>query len=144
MKELFLLTLVLILELIACSKKIKPVETEKEIPTLSPEEKIDLLAKETFQKEYQIIYNESKSVVCISKAIKRRPNDIFPSLSFLLYNPDTETVLFKETIAKATGKWISDQQFEVTTVTGRVGRAASLNKKQGFVYDIQKVTKSKL
>lgn len=134
MKELLLLFVIVVIGFIACSKKVKQAVTEE--TTISPNEKTEQLAKSTFTNKYDITYNQSKSVACITKSFKKRPSEIFPTLSFLLYNPTSDKVIFKETIGRATGKWINDEEFEVLITPGRVGRAASLKNKQGFIYNV--------
>jgi len=86
--------------------------------------------------------------VCIAKAIKKRPNDIFTTLSFVLYQPESEETLFKEVIPKATGKWLNNNEFEVTTIPGRMpGRMPTNSKsaqKSGFIYNVKTKTKRKI
>lgn len=135
MKEGLLLLFFVILGCIACSKKVK--QATKIEDQLSPIEKTEQLAKTTFSNDYKIIYNQEKSVACITKSLKKRPSDIFPTLAFLLYNPTTEEIIFKEAIARATGKWTSNDEFEILITPGRVGRAASLKNKKGFLYNVK-------
>lgn len=140
MKEFLLLLVVLIiLGLFACSKKAKPAKET----SLSPEEKAIAFANKTYQKAYQVDFNPSKTVACISKSTKTKAGDTHPTLSFTLYQPSTEKILFKETIRRATGKWKNDNQFEVTIVPARVGRMGTLDKKQGWIYDLTTMKKIK-
>ncbi len=133
MKEILFLGVLLLLGLFACSKKVK--STKKAAP-LSSEEKISAFANKIYQKDYQVDYNTSKTVACISKSVKKQADATHPTLSFTLYETATEKILFKETIRRATGKWKNDNQFEVTVVPERVGRMGTLDKKQGWIYDV--------
>jgi len=140
MKDFLFLAIILLLGLFACSKKVK---SSKEKTNLSAEEKVNAFATKTYQKEYQVDFNTSKTVACISKSTKAKAGDPHPTLSFMLYQTDTEKILFKETIRRATGKWKNDNQFEITVIPARVGRMATLDKKQGWIYDISTMKKIK-
>ena len=139
MKEfLFLFSLILILGLLACSKKLKSASPS------NLEEKANEFATKIYQKDYQVDFNESKTIVCISKLSNKKGGDSLPTLSFTLYNPATEKILFKETIPRATGTWKNDQQFEVLITPERVGRMATLEKKQGWIFDLSSMKKIKM
>jgi len=130
---------VLLLILTACAKKINQTPTT---PILSPAEKVTQLGEQLFKKDFSLDYNKEKTVVCIAKAIKRRPNDAFSTLSFVLYELESEAILFKEIIPKATGKWLNNMEFQITTIPGRVPSKGG--QKTGFVYDIVNKSKRKL
>lgn len=134
MKESFLIISLLLLGLFACSKKVKSAKTASS-PT--PEEKAATVATKIYQKNYQVEFNSSKTVACISKSSKKKAREQFPTLSFVLYDLETEKILFKETIARATGQWKSDHEFEVTVVPERVGRMATLEKNKGWIFDLK-------
>lgn len=133
--------IVLLLLLTACAKKIKDTPT---VPKLSPEEKVTQLGEQLFKKDFSLDYNQDKTVVCLSKAIKRRPNDAFSTLSFVLYRIETEELLFEEIIPKATGKWISNDEFQITTIPGIVPDIRQASHQSGFIYNVNNKTKRKL
>ncbi len=134
----FFLMLVFLL-IAACAKKINQTPT---MPTLSPEEKVTQLGEQLFKKDFSLDYNKEKTVVCIAKAIKRRPNDPFSTLSFVLYELDSGATIFEEIIPKATGKWLNNEEFQITTIPGRVPTKGA--QKTGFVYNVSNKTKRKL
>jgi len=123
----FLVTIfiVLLLILTACAKKIQ-------------------LGEQLFKKDFSLDYNKDKTVVCLSKAIKRRPNDAFSTLSFVLYRLETEEILFEEIIPKATGKWINKEEFQITIILGIVPDIRQASHKSGFIYNVNNKTKRKL
>ncbi len=131
----------LLLMFVACAKKIKETPT---IPVLSSEEKVTQLGEQLFKKDFSLDYNKEKTVVCLSKAIKRRPNDAFSTLSFVLYRLETEEILFEEIIPKATGQWISKEEFQITTIPGIVPDIRQASHKSGFIYNVKNKTKRKL
>ena len=140
-----LLTLLLLIIIsTACAKKVTPPVTEKKGPMTNQVDKVAQLGKELFKQDFSLDYNGDKTVVCISKAIKKRPNDIFTTLSFALYRMDTEEVLFKETIPKATGKWLNNREFQVTTISGRMSGRAANSSNSGWLYNVQTKTKRKI
>jgi len=139
----FLLLLLLLL-FIACSKKTTPAVTPPTETVTNQTDKIEVLGKALFKQDFSLDYNQDKTVVCISKAIKTRPNDIFPTLSFALYQVESEEILFKEVIPKATGKWLNNNEFQVTTIPGRMsGRAANVSR-SGYIYNVVTKTKKKI
>lgn len=102
---------------------------------LSTTEQTIQVAKEYFKKDYDIRYNQSKEIACIWKSIKTRPNDPFPTLSFLVYDPQQKEILYRETVPKATIKWISNEELEVAVTPGRI--ADSKQSKSGFIYNVK-------
>ena len=129
----------LLLLLTACAKKINHLPT---VPVLSSEEKVTQLGEQLFKKDFSLDYNKEKTVVCIAKTIKRRPNDIFSTLSFVLYELESETILFEEIIPKASGKWLNNEEFQITTIPGRVPTRET--QQTGFIYNVSKKSKRKL
>lgn len=141
---ILLAILLLIILSTACSKKVTPPVTEEQEPIVNQVDKVAQLGKELFKQDFSLDYNQEKTVVCISKTIKKRPNDIFSTLSFALYQIDIDEVLFRETIPKATGKWLNNREFQVTTIPGRMsGRVANATK-NGWLFNVQTKTKRKI
>lgn len=142
---IFILFLIGILLLTACTKKTSQPPTTA---VMTQEEKVQQLGEQLFKKDFSIDYNKEKTVVCIAKTIKKRPNDIFTTLSFVLYQPESAETLFKEVIPRATGKWLNNTEFEVITIPGRLpGRMPSNTKgtqKSGFIYNVKTKIKRKI
>ncbi|MEM1120709.1 MAG: hypothetical protein AAGJ18_09690 [Bacteroidota bacterium] len=134
---LLLFSFFLLLGLFACSKKLKSPDT----PTL--EEKANELATKIYQKDFQVDFNAAKTIACLSKTSYKKGDKALPILSFTLYDPAKDKILFKETIPRATGTWKSDQEFEVIVKPERVGRMATLEKRQGWIYNLQSMKKIK-
>ncbi len=139
MKEVIFFILLFLLLLTACNKKVKPQKV-----ILSPAEKMEQIAKSNFKSNYEITYNKSKTVACISKKIKTRPNDIFHTLNFILYHIEKDRILFKETHPRADGKWKSDDEFQVTLTPGRMGKVASSKNRPLIVYNVKTKQKRKI
>lgn len=139
----FILLLLIIL-LTACSKKVTPLETKAIEAVMSQEDKVNQLGTTLFKQDFSLDYNKEKTVVCISKAIKKRPNDIFSTLSFALYRLEPTEMLFKEVIPKATGQWLNNKEFQVTTISGRMTGRARATQKSGFIYNVVTKTKRKI
>ena len=131
----------LCLLLAACAKKMNQAPVAL---VLSPEEKVTQLGTQLYKKDFSLDYNKEKTVVCIAKSIKRRPSDPFATLSFVLYHLESEEILFEEIIPKATGKWLNNKEFQITTVPGRVPDRKSATQKTGFIYDVRNKSKRKL
>jgi len=134
--------LLLLLLLIACAKKTTPVSTPSVETAINHTDKIEQLGKELFKQDFSLDYNKDKTVVCISKTIKTRPNDIFSTLSFAIYQVESAALLFKEVVPRATGKWLNNQEFQVSTIPGQMsGRAANASR-NGYIYNV--VTQEKI
>ncbi|MEM6317569.1 MAG: hypothetical protein AAF960_07850 [Bacteroidota bacterium] len=144
MKGLILFFSLLLVALLACSKKVKPTTSEVLQPEITPTEKAEKVAQELFKSNYSVDFNSSKTVACITKSFKKRPNDIFPTLSFILYHPATEAILFKETIGKAKGRWKNDDEFLVTVTPGQMSRNSDVAKKQSYLFNIKTKTKRRM
>ncbi len=103
--------------------------------SLTSEEKIKNVGTSYFKGTYQLLYNPSEKVVCLYQEKRTRPNEVFPTISFIVYDPTTEEVLFEDTVARAKMKWINDEQLQVQTVPGRV--RSERDARSGFIYDLQ-------
>lgn len=103
------------------------------------EEKINALAVQHFESGYKIAYNTSKTHALVSKSIKTRKNEAFATLALLIYDGSNETIIFQETIPKATAKWVSDHEVEVQVITGML--ADDQQADAGFIFDIQEKRK---
>ena len=119
----------------SCSKKNR---VEKPLPVqaqLSAEEKIQQIAQENFKENYSLLYNESRSKVCIYKAWKTRPSDIEETISFLVFDPEKEEIIFKKTHPKAKIRWVSEAELEVQITPGRIRTPGQ--GKQRILYNAQ-------
>lgn len=117
----------------SCSPKVSDQVTNTE--EISMEEKINTLAVQHFESGYKIAYNTSKTHALISKSIKTRKNEAFATLALLIYDGKSETIIFQETIPKASAKWISDHEVEVQVVTGML--ADDQQADAGFIFNVQ-------
>jgi hypothetical protein len=127
--------------LTACSNKKNLL---KNTTPLTKEEKIRQFGQNLFKKDFVLDYNRKKTVVCISKSIKNRPNNPYSTFSFVLYHIELEEVIFRETIPKASGKWLNNEEFQVTTIPGRISNRINSAKKGKIIYNIstRKITKN--
>lgn len=119
----------------SCSKKNR---VEKPIPVqtqLSVEEKIQHIAEENFKDNYALLYNESRSKVCIYKTWKTRPSDIEETVSFMVFDPEKEELIFKQTHPKAKIRWINEEELEVQITPGRIRTPGQ--RKQRILYNAQ-------
>lgn len=133
MKGQFAVLLLLSISLVgACTQKVSPITVEKE--NIPIEELLQQMATQHFEKDYRIQYNASKSFASISKEIKTRKNQIFPTLSFLLYDIQQKKILHREVVARAQLKWISDTAVEIAVTPGMVDDSGDT--KAGFIYDV--------
>ncbi len=142
---LFFLLLILIL-LMACAKKVTPTTSTTTTttitePIINQTDKVEQLGKELFKQDFSLDYNQEKTVVCISKAIQKRPNDIFTTLSFVLYDIESAEILFKEIIPKATGEWLNNAEFQVTIIPGVMRSNRQNATKEGVIYNVRTKTK---
>ncbi len=116
----------------ACTRKASPITTEKENITI--EEQLQQIAIQHFGEKYRIEYNTSKSFASISKETKTRKNEIFPTLSFLVYDIQQKKILHQEVVARAQLKWISDTALEIAVTPGMVDDSGDT--KAGFIFDL--------
>jgi len=133
MKGHFAVLLLLVISFIgACTQKTRPITAEKE--TIPIEDQLQQIATEHFGEKYRIQYNTSKSFASISKETKTRKNEIFPTLSFLVYDIQQKKILHQEVVARAQLKWASDTTLEISVTPGMVDDSGDT--KAGFIYDV--------
>lgn len=136
--RLWITTLCLVYSLSwSCSPKVSDQVTNTD--KISMEEKINTLASQHFESGYKIAYNTSKTHALVSKSIKTRKNEAFATLALLIYDGKSETIVFQETIPKASAKWISDQEVEVEVISGML--ADDQQAKEGFIFNVQEKRK---
>lgn len=136
--RLWIATLCLVYSLLwSCSPKVSDQVTNSE--QLSMEEKTNALAVQNFESGYKIAYNTSKTHALVSKSIKTRKNEAFATLALLIYDGTNETIVFQETIPKASAKWISNHEVEVQVITGML--ADDQQAEAGFIFNVQEKRK---
>lgn len=123
----------------ACTQKVRPLTEEKE--TIPIEEQLQQIAIQHFGEKYRIEYNTSKSFASISKETKTRKNEIFPTLSFLVYDIQQKKILHQEVVARAQLRWMSDTALEIAVTPGMVDDSGDT--KAGFIYDVTTGKKNK-
>ena len=123
--------------LLSCSQKVSDQVTK--IDEVSMEEKINALAAKQFESGYQIVYNSSRTFALVSKSFKTRKNEAFATLSLLIYDGAEAEIIFQETIPKASASWISDEEVEVSVVSGML--ADDKQAKEGFIFHVKEKQK---
>ncbi|MEM9719822.1 MAG: hypothetical protein AAGA10_11265 [Bacteroidota bacterium] len=110
--------------------------------SLSAEKRIDSLAKQYLKTDYKVKYNTSRTVALIFRTLKNRPNSIYSTVSFLLYDLPADKILLRETVAQATVKWVDDSHLRVDVTPGIIqgGKAAG----RGYLYDVNSQRKKAL
>ena len=126
--------------LLSCSPKVSDQMTKTaETAEVSMEEKINALAAKQFESGYKITYNSSKTFALVSKSFQTRKNEAFATLSLLIYDGVGEEIVFQETIPKASASWISDEEVEVSVVSGML--ADDKQAKEGFIFHVKEKQK---
>ncbi|MBX2876531.1 MAG: hypothetical protein KTR30_30705 [Saprospiraceae bacterium] len=121
----------------SCSPKVSDHVTNTD--QVSMEEKINALAVQQFQNGYKIAYNKSKTFALVTKSFKTRKNEAFSTLSLLIYDGAGEEIIFQETIPKASASWISQDEVEVSVVSGML--ADDKQAKPGFIFNVHEKKK---
>ena len=82
-----------------------------------PLDKLDLeeIAQAKFGSSFDLQYNSSKSFVLVSKKLKTRPNDAYPTVRFFIYETRTKEIIYENTEAGGTVEWESDDVILVTS-----------------------------
>ena len=76
-------------------------------------------------------------VICYKQSRPTSQNP-FPPLQFFVYDLKNEKILFEDSLAKASIKWLNDYQIQVSTIPGIVTGDEEANKKlMGYIYDIK-------
>ncbi|NRB50090.1 MAG: hypothetical protein HRU41_20605 [Saprospiraceae bacterium] len=122
---------------LSCSQKISNQVAKTD--EVSMEEKINALAAKQFESGYKIAYNASKTFALVSKSFKTRKNETFATLSLLIYDGAGAEIIFQETIPKASASWISDEEVEVSVVSGML--ADDKQAKDGFIFHVKEKRK---
>ena len=126
----------LVLLSISCSKKTLSANTIDE--GINIEERVKQVALTKFESNYKLMYNESRNKVCIYKSRKSRSNDIYQTISFVIYDPKTDQILFEEKIARAECRWVNDKEFEVIVTPGIVRSTDQAQKRMIYNTDTKK------
>ena len=77
---------------------------------------------------YVLCYKQSRPTI----------QDPFPPLQFFVYDLKNEKVLFEDSLAKGSIKWLNDYQIQVSTIPGIVTGDEEADKKlMGYIYDVK-------
>lgn len=70
-----------------------------------------------------------------SRPTSRNP---YPPVQFFVYGLKNEKVLFEDSLANGSVKWLNDYQIQVSTIPGIITGDEEANKKlRGYIYDIK-------
>ncbi|MEO8399217.1 MAG: hypothetical protein ABI550_05295 [Ignavibacteriaceae bacterium] len=83
-------------------------------------EKYQLVAREKFQKNYEVLFNEDERyVLCIKR---KKSSSLLPSppLSFFIYDRVNEKIIYQDELPGGNVKWLNNYQVEIKTIPGTI------------------------
>ena len=82
--------------------------------------------------------NLTHSYVLCYKQSRPTSSNPFPPVQFFVYDLWNERVLFEDSLAKGSIKWLNDYQIQVSTIPGIVTGDEEADKKLlGYIYDVK-------
>lgn len=147
-KTLFRTTFLALLLLLSggvCHRKTTPPPMEGESPARSPSKQRETLARETYQEDYEILYNTDKTVALVRKSIDPGGYTLYPTIYFFLYDLKSATVLYKDTAPRAeVVQWIGADEVLVRMVAGQFRDESAGDFQEGYIYNVRERTKRPL
>ncbi len=83
-------------------------------------EQLENTAKDKFNKDYNISYNEDKTYAICVKQVKITPSLPSPPLNFFIYDIKNEKILYQSNLANGRVAWKNNEQVEIETIPGIV------------------------
>lgn len=137
---LFLVSCCLLIGIFGCSRnKIKDMSSE------NPIDKVKELATQHFPISHKILYSPDSSHVAIYNMKKTKPQDIYGTVSLLIYKVNKAVILFEDVSPRVSDlNWIDQKQFQVISIPGRINRKQTGKTKHIYnVATMKKVTNRK-
>ncbi len=86
---------------------------------------------------YDIIVNRDSNYSLVTKEVKSRPGQIFPTVHFFIYDHRLSQVIHQQTLPQGSVRWLTPTEVLCESIPGRAGESPG---KRRFIYDV--ITKS--
>ena len=111
-----------------CCRQVNP--SSDDIRNVSFQEK----AMELFDTGITIIPNTKGDVAIIYQGEEKSNRNPIPTLSVILFNKETEEVLFRTSLLRGHVKWINNEEVHFSSTPGQVSRDGETGK--GYTYHV--------
>ncbi len=82
---------------------------------------------------YDITSNRDSSYSLVTKEVKARPGQIFPTLHFFIYDHRLSQVIHQQTLPQGSVRWLTATEVLCESIPGRMGDNPG---KRRFIYDV--------
>ena len=129
---------VLILQLTIVFTLASCASAKKDSNSVDSVEKYRKLAVDKYKDNITYRVNLTHSYVLCYKQSRPTSQNPFPPVQFFVYDLKNEKVLFEDSLANASIKWLNDYQIQVSTIPGIVTGDEEADKKlMGYIYDVK-------
>ena len=97
--------------------------------------KYETIAIERYKERIEYIFNESKTHVLCMKTSKPTTKMPKSTVSFFVFDLNSEKIVFEDAIADGSLRWINDRQLEIVQKTGTVSKKDP-DRRQGYLFDL--------
>jgi hypothetical protein len=87
---------------------------------ISNYKQLDNAAKEKFNNDYKISFNENKTYAICLKRFKTNPPMLSPPLTCFIYDIKNEKIIYQSDLASGNVTWKNDEQVEIERIPGTV------------------------
>jgi hypothetical protein len=98
---------------------------------------VEDFAIQKFVDGYTIDYNTNNEYAIVSKMIKTKPNDIFPTVSFYIVEIETMEILFKDVVPRGKVFWTEDYIVELKSENGIPNSDGETQNSKAYKYHVK-------
>jgi len=79
------------------------------------------IGKNKYGESFDLLYNKTKSHVCVFQVVRNRPDDIYANVNFFIYDINKDQIVFEDVqINRGKIKWIKEHILETEKYIGRI------------------------
>ena len=108
------------------------------------ENSVEKFAEARFGKGFNLLWNNTESLVIITKGMEKKMQNPFPTLQLVIYDPLKNEMLWEDVVAKGKVSWLNDEEIEISSVPGMMTRDRREPMKTGYIYNCTKREKTSL
>lgn len=98
-------------------------------------EKYRITAQSKLGDHAEFLFNQDSSFVLCMKTLNAEKNAQLNSIKFFVYDLKEQTVVFEDALPNASVIWKSNDQVEVTKISGAVSKDGQ--KAKGYIFDVK-------
>ena len=101
-------------------------------------------AKDFFGEDYEVEWNAGKSHALVKKSLPVRREGVKPTLHLLIYEVESDTVIFRDAVPAGTAIWSGNGLLLVRSTPGMIRGDETSARRNGYTYQVDQRRKRQI